>query len=308
MSDSPTAKRDAKSLINSILASTPDSSSNSQQTNTATEQNSTTSTSISSAAAPQNKTVEKTPQTTAETSSISTPTAAIDNTEEPLDDSSNEIDAAQLMTDDPDTLASDLIEVYFQSEEPEERDLIFDRLLTIDSPIVNEFLRAMMLEDEDDFMRSTAAVALAQNGDADAIAKLEEDLVSAEDSVFFANAIDGLSVVKGPEFYDTLKQMWQDPSRDADMQRQAMFGMDKVDSLKALDDFVTFINQIQDLNLLAEDQLEVAIMIFTRHEYKPGLQTLQVLHQRIDKAPELDDYAREGLLELVQEGINLLIE
>lgn len=261
MSDTP-PKRDAKSLVNSILATTP----NTANSNT--------------------------------TKITSESIASTNNNAEPT----------ELITTDPEELAKNLINVYFDTEKPEERDLIINQLLTINRPIVKEFLRSMMSEDEDEFMRSTAAVALAQDGDAEAITKLEKDLTAPEESVFFANAIDGLMASKGAALYDTLKKIWRDSTYDTQIQRQAMFGMEKVDAPRALTDFVAFINEQQNLENLADDQLEVAILIFYRHEHTSGLKALQTLSQRIEQVDYIEDYIREDLLGLLQEGIELLSE
>ena len=46
---------------------------------------------------------------------------------------------------DPDEEATSLVEVYFELEEPEERDALFDQLIRIDSNIVTDFLRVLVI-------------------------------------------------------------------------------------------------------------------------------------------------------------------
>ena len=47
---------------------------------------------------------------------------------------------------DPETEARELIAVYFELEEPTERDVLFEKLIALDVSAVTDFLRAMMEE------------------------------------------------------------------------------------------------------------------------------------------------------------------
>src|SRR5687768_7520330 len=65
---------------------------------------------------------------------------------------------------DADQTAAELVEVYFELETPIERDVLFERISQIESPIADEFLLGMMEEDDSEYLRMAAADVLAQRG------------------------------------------------------------------------------------------------------------------------------------------------
>jgi len=206
---------------------------------------------------------------------------------------------------DIDREASELVDVYFTLEEPAERDALFDRLIALSSPIVTEFLRAMMEEDEDEHLRAAATGELARRGVPEAEAALEARLIEAEDAYFFAHALSVLAELRGPRFYDRVLTLWQEPERDADERREAMLTMETLDPARAMADFARFIDAQTDMRALADDQIEVAMLAFVRQGYRAGMPVLEALHARIGKA-QLDPEERQELLEFVQEGMDLL--
>ena len=206
---------------------------------------------------------------------------------------------------DPEAEARELIDLYFELEEPAERDVVLDRLTAIPAPLVTDFLRTMMDEDEDEFMRAAAACELARRGVAEAMALLEEDLANPDEIFFFTNAIEGLAACRGPAFYDTLRDLWADPTRDSDERREAMKGMEQVDAPRALADFVALVDGQRDFQQFADDQVETAILLFARHQYEPGRQALLALRERLANAADLAAEDRDELTALVQEGLGL---
>src|SRR5688500_6101154 len=98
---------------------------------------------------------------------------------------------------DPAEEARELIDVYFELESPSERDALFDRLVALDTPVVTEFLGAMFVSDEDEYVRAAAAAELARRGNAEAIASLEADLADPEEQFFFEHAVQVLSEFRG---------------------------------------------------------------------------------------------------------------
>ncbi len=203
--------------------------------------------------------------------------------------------------------ATELIEVYFQLEEPIERDLAFERITALDVPIVTEFLRAMMEEDEDEYVRSAAAVELAKRGSAEAVALLEADLQDPEEPFFFSQAVQALSLVRGASFYDTLRSIWHDNERDAEQRREAMLGLEGLDTERALADFAAFIDGQAEIESMADDQVEVAMLAFARNGYKAAAGPLGNLKERVLKT-DLDPEEREELAAFLQEGIDLLAD
>jgi hypothetical protein len=199
-----------------------------------------------------------------------------------------------------------LIDVYFDCVEPRERDVAFDRLVALSTPVVDEFLRAMMEEDEDEFARAAAAAEMARRGDATAIAQLEHCLEDAEELFFFENAIDTLAEIRGKAFYDTARAIWVDPQHDADERRQAMLTMEAVDTSRALADFSDFIRGQQDPAAMPDDQIEIAALAFARHDYTAGRDALVGLRERLRAVAGLDAEEREEIVSFLDDGIQLL--
>lgn len=225
---------------------------------------------------------------------------------EATDTGTDEAGAAATAPADSEDDAATLIEVYFDLEEPEERDALFDRLVALKSPLVTNFLRAMMEEDEDDYVRAAAAAELAKRGVDKAIGHLEDDLADPQEPFFFEHAIAVLSEVRGVGFYDTLSQIWHDPERDGDQRREAMLGMEALDLERAMADFTQMVADQHDIETLPDDQLEVAIMAFVRHGHTEAVAALEGLQERIRAAENIDADERTELAAFVGEGIDLL--
>ncbi len=201
--------------------------------------------------------------------------------------------------------AAALIEVYFELEEPEERDALVDQLSALDCEVARRFLKTMMETDEDEIVRATAAAVLALRGDPDAIARLEADVSDPEDLYFFTHAVQALVELRGAAFYDTLKTIWRDPERDGDERREAMLGMETCDRARALADFLEFVAGLNDFEVMPDDELEVALLAFVRAEHKAALPALRALAERIAKSALAAD-ERQELTSFVEEGIALL--
>jgi HEAT repeat protein len=218
---------------------------------------------------------------------------------------------AETLADSPppstdDREAGNLIDVYFELEGPQERDALFDQLVQIPSPLVNDFLRVMMHQDEDEYVRAAAAAELARRGVADGIQALMHDLDDPEEPFFFEQAVQVLCEVLGSDFYDTLVALWRDTNRDAGERCEAMLGLESIDPQRALGDFVIFLDGIDDVTAMEDDQVEVAMMAFVRHGYDRARPSLERLEQTVRAAPNLDVGERAELLAFVQEGIALL--
>ena len=216
-------------------------------------------------------------------------------------------ETVELTQEQIDREVEELIEVYFSLEEPTERDVVFDRIVALHSPLVPDFLFAMMEEDEDEYVRASAAAELAKLHKPEAIAFLEADLAEPEDLFFFENALHALGDVRGPAFYDTAKSLWQDKERDADERRAAMLCMETVDTPRAMADFVLFVESQTDIRHLEDDLLELAMIAFVRQGHRAAHSSLKALRERIANATmDLDE--QNELCELVQEGMDLLID
>jgi hypothetical protein len=201
--------------------------------------------------------------------------------------------------------AAALIEVYFELEEPDERDALLEELLGIDLPVVTAFLETMLSEDEDDALRAMAAAELARRRVPAGIEALEADLDDPEEPWYFENAVKTLCEVHGVGFYERLHAMWVDPECDGDKRRDVMVGMEMLDLDRAMRDFVALVEGTTDVEAMLDDQIEVAMMAFVRHDHKAALPALEGLRARI-AAAGIDADERQELIELVQEGIDLL--
>lgn len=205
-----------------------------------------------------------------------------------------------------DTAAEELVELYFVLEEPAERDNVFDRLLEIQSPVVNEFLTSMMVNDEDEFMRFSAAAEMARRGDDTALSMLEKEIREPTDAGLFALAVDVLIEMRGAAIYDLLQAIWRNPSYDTDERIEALLGMEEADAARAMDDFVGYVNAQRDMAALADDQLEAVLASFVRCGHSAAKPALEALHARILASKDIDEDERINLAGMVREGLDLL--
>lgn len=201
--------------------------------------------------------------------------------------------------------AAALIEVYFDLEVPEERDVLMRRLVEMKLPVVTEFLKTMMHEDEDDYVRAEAAAELARRREPEGLEAIEADFDDPEEPFFFENAMKALCDIRGVGFYGTLRAMWLDPECDGDKRRDVMLGMEDLDLNRALDDFIGFVESTTDINEMLDDQIEVAMMTFIRHDHQEAIPALEGLRTRIAGA-DIDPDERVELGEFIQEGLDLL--
>lgn len=207
---------------------------------------------------------------------------------------------------DPAAQASELIDLYFDLEEPLECDVVFERLIALASPIVDDFLLAMVANDEDEFMRFAAAAELCRRGHAEATDYIEAELHQSTDDYFFEQAVRTLTEVRGAAFFPTLMGIWQDPGRDAAARREAMVNLEFCDTPRAMVELVAFVDSLTDPTALPDDQLEIAMAAFTRHGHTVAIGPLTALRQRILEAVFDDPAEQKELAALVQEGIDLL--
>lgn len=200
--------------------------------------------------------------------------------------------------------ASILMDLYFATESPAERDLVFEQLIANPSPVIDTFLQAMLEEDDDDHMRLSAACELAKRGKPEGIQYLEAQLDEPIHLGFFLRAIDVLCTVHGPSFYDRLYAIWQDPTRDHDERRQAMLALEEIDLTRALKDYAEFVTHFaDDLQHIHEDQLQAAALSFAQHDYKDAIPLLQQLKIPIQNNTTLQDEEKLLLISLLDEAI-----
>jgi len=206
---------------------------------------------------------------------------------------------------DPAALAEPLIDLYFELEDPNERDALLERLAGIKAPVVDEFFTAVLEDDEDDYTRAEAAAFLAKRGDPRGVEILEADLAEAAEPFLVENAIKTLTAIRGEGFYDPLVALWQDPQTPSDVREQAMWALESIAPERALADFQRRIESMTTVADVDDDELEAIILAFVRHEHAPAAAALQTLAQRLAQAPG-DPEIIEDLIGTVEEGRRLL--
>ena len=200
-----------------------------------------------------------------------------------------------------------LIELYFELETDEERDVVIDKLTALDHPLVTEFFRTAAGEDDDELVRVRALVALTIRGDQAATAALDALVAAPDDLLAFDVALASLARLRGPAFYETLTSIWRDENRGADERRSAMIAMEHLDAPRALADFLSAIATMGDAATLPDDQLEIMILAFVRHEHPEARAALTALLSRLRAtSAKMDEDERDEMLGMVQEGLDLL--
>lgn len=206
---------------------------------------------------------------------------------------------------DPEADLASLIHLYFEVEEPEERDEIFDQIARQEAPLANQFLETMLHEDQDYFVRSSAAATLARRGHPDAVSLLESDLNDPEEPFFFEQAVIVLGEIIAAPFYDTLQKIWRSEERAGYQRREAMLGMEAVDAPRACQEFLGFLQEITTLEDFPEERVETAVLIFARQSFEAAYAELTRLGGLV-AGSSLEPGAREDQLGFLQEAQDLL--
>jgi len=218
--------------------------------------------------------------------------------------SKTESPASSPGTESTEDIAS-LIAIYFELEEPEERDEVFDQISNSDSPLVLDFLENMLNADSDAFLRSAAASRLARRGHPGAVALLGEDLDDPQESFFFAQAAHVLGEIIGPPFFDTLKEIWQDPERDPEYRQEAMLAMESIDAVRACQESVSFLQNIHSLVDFPEEEIEAAVLLFARHQFTDAIAQLRRLNQLAQAKTDAPS-TKAGIEVFLEEAAQLL--
>lgn len=213
------------------------------------------------------------------------------------------------MTDQPldDLDAEALIELYFELDQEDEREVVLEKLETIELPMVAEFWRAAAHEDDDELVQVRALAWLAKRGDAEALAALKLTIEDPDDLIVFEEALAAVATVQGEAFFPELEAMWRDDTRDADERRAAMTVMETIDLPKTLGLFDAFIAGLGDASAFPDDQVEVIFLAYLRAEHTAALPVLEAMLTRLEQSSQgMDEDERDELLGMVREGIDLL--
>lgn len=213
------------------------------------------------------------------------------------------------MTDDvsSDLDAEALIELYFELDDEEQRNVVLEKLEAVDSPMVRDFWRAAAHEDDDELVQVRALAALAKHGDADALNGLMLTIEDPEDLIVFDVALQAVAAIQGPAFFPTLEAIWRDEARDSDERRSAMNVMEAIDVDRTMALFDAFIAGLGDVTTFPDDQVEVVLLAYLRADHTAALPLLEAMLARLaESSKAMDEDERDELLGMVREGIDLL--
>jgi HEAT repeat protein len=213
------------------------------------------------------------------------------------------------MTDEisDDLDAEALIELYFELEAEDEREVVLDKLEAFDLPMVTEFWRAAAHEDDDELVRVRALTVLAKRGDAEALADLKAAIEDPDDTIVFEEALQAAAAIEGGAFFPAVEAIWRDESRDADERRAAMTVMEIIDAEKTVRAFDAFVTTLGDAATFPDDQMEMVLLAYLRAEHTAALPLLEAMLERLTTSSRgMDEDERDELLGMVREGIELL--
>ena len=200
--------------------------------------------------------------------------------------------------------AEALIAIYFDLEEPEERDTVFDQLTAHTGPMIDNFFAEMAAHDDDDYVRASATAELFKRGHEKYLPALESDLMDPQELFFFATAINTLADVRGTDFYPDLVQMLTDPNRDPEHQQDIMLAMEAVAAEQSVKHFAALLSGWKDIDQIDDMFVEYASLAFARQSYAPGHDILQKLVIVVEGS-NAHASETEDLLELLSEALSL---
>lgn len=184
--------------------------------------------------------------------------------------------------------SAELIELYFETEQPAERDAVLSQLAARREPEVDAFLVALLAHDDDIFLRLAAAAELGARGYRQARDVLTATLREAGDDEVLEEAIDAWVRVAGPDAYQELAELFSDPERDVGERLLALSGMERADGARAAHDFVAELGRVPTERTLDVAALEAMLGCFVRENHAPARQALQSLWERLDATQDFE--------------------
>jgi hypothetical protein len=186
----------------------------------------------------------------------------------------------------------DLIDLFFELEDPLEHEALLGRICAIETELVADFLRALLMEEQDEVLRLIAAAELARRGDAEGASFLDGWLEDG-DADEFATAIEVLVDLRGPAMFPRLLALWRGGTLDGEQTREVMLAMLAADPHPALTAFVERIEAMHSPDAVRDEEVEAAAIAFARQDYAPGQAALRALSVRARAWPMDEDEAFE---------------
>lgn len=179
----------------------------------------------------------------------------------------------------------ELIALYFACDDAQERDYMLQQLADRQEPEALDFLQAMMVRDEDPFLRLGAAKALAMRGDAQALQSIAQMLAVCSDDLLFVEAVDAYVSCAPGEACAELQAIFEDPWRDPHERQQAALGMSRCDPAAARSCFLAAIDKMQTPADVDFDALETMLLAFVDTDASQAITRLEALCQRLQNKP-----------------------
>lgn len=193
---------------------------------------------------------------------------------------------------------AELIDLYFEAEQPAERDALFARLAARRGAEVDAFFWALVAHDDDIFLRLAAAAELATRGYDQARAVLTDTLLAAGDDEVLEEAIDAWVRVAGADAFPALHALFLDAERDGGERLLAMNGMERADGPQAARAFVAALAEMPQQRLFDAAVLEAMVGTFVREDAAGAPAALQALLVRLPSAAN-DEAASEARREVL---------
>lgn len=198
---------------------------------------------------------------------------------------------------------ADLMDIYFELEEPAERDALFDRIILYPNAEVTEFLRAMAHNDVDDYVQLSALTELARRGDTQALEVLRYEIKESDDEEHLEQVLHAFAQL-GEAYYGDVLDFWNRTNGSTTLQVHALNVLEQMSSARLLTDLIRFVDALAHVDPIDEDLLEYAMQIFIRHNHTEGRTALQTLQKQLKERNSNPDAVE--LVALLQEGIDLL--
>lgn len=157
-----------------------------------------------------------------------------------------------------------LVELFFDCEEPEERDALFDVVAARGDGPSHAFLAAVMAQDDDPYLRVAAARALLVHDVEGAREYLFTQLQRSSDELLFEDALTALLERPGPGLFEMLIPLAADDQRDIAERRLVQVALAQLDESRALKACRALLSSPQEAAKQPLDVLSVKLSLLVR--------------------------------------------
>lgn len=202
--------------------------------------------------------------------------------------------------------SSTLIDLFFDTEDPEERDVLCDALALRADKTALSFFVAMLEQDEDPYLQVAAAAALLPHSayEAAARAHLLGVLAQGADEVLFEEALAALLLTPSAELYDALQALGADEGRDLFERRLARVAMEQLDAARTVQAARALLRDEQAFMREPLDLAALALAALVRSGTQEDAATIDVAAHKLPQlmGPGLDADDLSALQDLFEEA------